>query len=47
MMLTDAAAFQALNPANGWGNYDGAIEFLRALLEACDALPDCIVGVSA
>jgi len=29
------AKFKALNPLNGWGSYDGALEFLRALYVAC------------
>lgn len=30
----------ALNPPNGWGNYEGAVEFLAAIHKACCEYPD-------
>lgn len=34
-----------LNPANEWGNYDGAVNFLRKFLVACKKYPEAIVSV--
>ena len=38
--------YKLLNPKNGWGDYDGALEFLVDFLVACDQHPKSIVGVS-
>lgn len=38
--------FRALNPVNGWGDYDAAIRFLKWLLEMCRAFPDAYVDGS-
>ena len=32
--------FKALNPKNGWGNYNGFLEWLMELLDACREYPD-------
>lgn len=45
-MKQDPRRFQALNPANGWGSYDSAIEFLEAFLSACDEWPHGVIRVS-
>ena len=37
--------FRALNPANGWGNFDGAREFIRTIHDACERAPKAIVRV--
>lgn len=34
------------NPENGWGNYDGLVEFTRNYLKACEENPDSEVEVS-
>ena len=34
------------NPDNGWGTYDGLVEFVRAYLDACRKYPDAEVHVS-
>ena len=34
------------NPPNGWGSYEGLIEFVEAYLDACRTWPDAIVNVS-
>lgn len=31
----DPDRFRALNPANGWGSYEGLVRFVHAYLEAC------------
>lgn len=38
-MEDDPAKYEAMNPPNGWGNYDGALELLRTLLEWCVRAP--------
>lgn len=38
--------FRALNPANGWGDYDGLLDFVEDYLSACRAHPDATVSVS-
>lgn len=45
-MKTDPAAYRGLNPANGWGNYEGALRFLEEWLAACEAHPKATIGVS-
>ena len=35
--------FKAFNPANGWGDYDGLVEFVTEYLAACIANPDADV----
>jgi hypothetical protein len=38
--------FKSFNPSNGWGNYDGLVNFTRKYLDACKQNPDAIVVVS-
>ncbi len=38
-MLADRAKYEPLNPPNGWGNYEGAIEFLRTIRGMCETAP--------
>lgn len=38
-MLNYPGRFRAMNPPNGWGDYDGALSFLERLLAACRAHP--------
>lgn len=33
---------EALNPSNGWGSYEGFMEFIRELIHACIETPDAI-----
>lgn len=42
----DPDKFKALNPKNGWGDYEGLVEFVRNYLAACEANPDADVSVS-
>ncbi len=37
--------YEALNPSNGWGNYEGATQFVADLLAACRAHPNCVIRV--
>jgi hypothetical protein len=33
----DPDRFKALNPANGWGDYEGAVDFVRRLRDLCQS----------
>ena len=37
-------AYSALNPPNGWGNYEGALELLHGLLAACKRDPKALIS---
>lgn len=37
--------YKKLNPSNGWGSYDGLIEFVEKYLAACIKNPDAIINV--
>lgn len=43
-LLADPDKYRAMNPANGWGSRGDAIKVLSALVTACKANPDAIVG---
>jgi hypothetical protein len=48
-MEADPATYRAMNPENGWGDYDGALAYLRNLADACVVMaphPGCVVRVS-
>ncbi len=45
-MEADPAAYQGMNPSNGWGDYEGALDYLRRIAEACAAHPKCRIRVS-
>lgn len=47
MMVADRPRFEKLNPPNGWGDYDGALEFLRKIRDACETAPMGRLSVSA
>jgi hypothetical protein len=38
--------YRAMNPKNGWGNYDGALNWLREWLAECVKHPNALIGVS-
>lgn len=45
-MQADPATYQAMNPDNGWGDYSGALEYLRSLRDACVRHPKTQIRVS-
>jgi hypothetical protein len=45
-MRAAPAAFEALNPSNGWGDYEGALAYLERLREGCVAHPKAHIRVS-
>ncbi len=46
-MLNRPNEYKALNPSNGWGNYEGALAYLQAVYLACKENPEGIIRVSA
>lgn len=46
LLESDPTGFQALNPPNGWGNYEGLVKFTREYLAAAIANQDAEVCVS-
>lgn len=45
-LLAEPDRFKAFNPANGWGDYDGLVDFVARYRAACEQYPDADVGVS-
>jgi hypothetical protein len=37
--------YKTFNPENGWGNYEGLVEFVKSYLKACIDYPDAVVSV--
>ena len=45
-LLDHPDRFREFNPENGWGTYEGLVEFVTEYLAACEANPDADVEVS-
>lgn len=45
-MVAQPAFFQAMDPANGWGDYDSTVERLRILADGMARSPLAVVEVS-
>ncbi|WP_407563347.1 hypothetical protein [Streptomyces sp. 184] len=45
-METHPEAYRAMNPPNGWGDYEGALDYLRRLGDACRAHPKTTIHIS-
>jgi hypothetical protein len=45
-MESNRSDYIPLNPENGWGNYEGALDFLREYAGACRDNPKAVVSVS-
>lgn len=43
-LRADPERFRALTPPNGWGTYEGAIEFLDRFAAECAAAPKATIG---
>ena len=46
-MEADPATYRDMEPGNGWGDYDGALRYLRRLAEACAEHPKCTIAIWA
>jgi hypothetical protein len=45
LLLAEPERFRDFNPANGWGSYEGLVEFVQEYLSACEENPDADVSV--
>lgn len=45
-MQSNPDEYRPLNPENGWGNYPGAMQYLKSLIEACISQPKGTIEVS-
>lgn len=45
-LLENPSIFKKFNPKNGWGDYDGLVEFTSNYLRACIAYPEAEIDVS-
>lgn len=45
LMQSEPDRFKALNPENGWGSYDGFLNWIARYIEACKMYPDSNVSV--
>lgn len=45
-LKNDPKYFKQFNPENGWGKYEGLVEFVEKYLNACKTYPEAIVSVS-
>ena len=46
LMKREPERFIALNPANGWGSYDGFVPWIERYIAACCEFPEAEVSVS-
>src|SRR3990167_2743285 len=44
-MKADPGTYHALNPPNGWGNYEICLEVLEKLVGACERAPRAVVRI--
>lgn len=44
-MRANPDKYRAMNPPNGWGSYESALETLEELLRWCEAEPDALLEV--
>lgn len=45
-MVADPGRFMQFNPKNGWGDYDGLLDFIKQYLAECICYPDAIIEIS-
>lgn len=45
LLKSDPERFKRFNPENGWGSYEGLVEFVEDYLDACRQYPDAEVSV--
>ena len=46
ILKSDPERFKKFNPENGWGSYEGLVEFVEDYLNACYQFPEAEVEVS-
>ncbi|MEU6397849.1 hypothetical protein ABZ867_12815 [Streptomyces cinnamoneus] len=45
-LLADPDHYRAMEPSNGWGDYEGAVAYLAALRDACLVHPKAQIYIS-
>lgn len=45
-LKVDPIKYKAMNPHNGWGDYEGLMEFVKTYLNACREYPEATIKVS-
>jgi hypothetical protein len=45
-LLKHPEYYKSLNPSNGWGHYEGLVDFVRGYLKACREHPEAEIRVS-
>ncbi|WP_240416463.1 hypothetical protein [Paenibacillus periandrae] len=45
-MISNPEKYKAMNPPNGWGNYEGALAYVQKLLHECEKNPNSTIEVS-
>ena len=45
-LLAEPEKYKVFNPENGWGDYDGLVQFAHEYLRACCENPDAEIEVS-
>lgn len=45
-LISDPALYKSYNPSNGWGSYEGLVDFAQTYYDACIKYPKAIVDVS-
>lgn len=46
LLQSDPDRFRQFNPANGWGDYEGLVQFVSSYLIACVKYPDAEINIS-
>lgn len=46
LMVTEPARFEAHNPPNGWGSYEGFVPWIAKYRQACIDNPEAEIGIS-
>jgi len=46
LLKSNPVRFRLFNPENGWGSYEGLVDFVEQYLAACRENPDATVEVS-
>ena len=45
-LLSNPTYYKSFNPENGWGSYDGLVNFIVEYLKACNTYPSAKIVVS-
>ena len=45
LLKDNPEVFKQYNPENGWGSYEGLVEFVEKYLAACEENPDAVIEV--